>query len=388
MKIDWLSRLTASTGPFATVATDVSHDDVGAGAAIDLRWRAHAERLRGLGVPDRVVEDVHDVVVSPTRRGGEVGRVVVASLEDGVLLDQLLPTAPVEESCTVGPVPDLVPLVRAFAGSTSYVLALVDAAGADVQVVSARGDELEAGTVVGEHDVLHKVPGGGWAHRRFQLRVEDSVDRNAGQVAQALASEVRRHRPDLVLVAGEPRPVSAVVDQVDEPVRQRLVRLGSGSRAAVADGSGDVSEEVTTAVRERVERRRAAVVEDWSDAAGRQREAVQGLDGTATVLARGQVEELLLDEQALGDRWLWVCGDPRHLAAHLEDLPEGAADHGARVSAATAMVWAAVGTGAGVTLVDGDDGGPRLADGCGALLRWVDDATPRDAAPASPGHGR
>ena len=149
MRIDWLSHLTARTGPFATVAMDVSHDDEGAGAAIDLRWRGHEERLRRHGVPDDVVDAVHDVAVSPTRRGGEVGRVVVASLDDGVLLDQLLPSAPSEESCTVGPVPDLVALVRAFAGSASYVLALVDAAGADVQVVSARGDELEAETVVG-----------------------------------------------------------------------------------------------------------------------------------------------------------------------------------------------------------------------------------------------
>lgn len=388
MRIDWLSHLTARTGPFATVAMDVSHDAEGAAAAIDLRWRAHDERLRRHGVPDHVVDAVHDVVVSPTRRGGEVGRVVVASLDDGVVLDQLLPSAPVEESCTVGPVPDLVPLVRAFAGSASYVLALVDAAGADVQVVSARGDELEAGTVVGEHDVLHKVPGGGWAHRRFQLRVEDSVDRNAGQVAQALASEVRRHGPDLVLVAGEPRPVAAVVDQVDGPVRQRLVRLPSGSRAAVADGSGDVADEVASAVREQVGRRRAEVVEGWSGAVGRGREATQGLDDTAAVLARGQVEELLLDEQALGDRSLWACGDPRHLAAHQEDLPPGVAERGARVDAATAMVWAAVATGAGVTLLDRDDDGPALADGCGAVLRWVDDATPTEGVPTSPGHGQ
>ncbi|GAB4063111.1 hypothetical protein GCM10028777_05200 [Angustibacter speluncae] len=171
-------------------------------------------------------------------------------------------------------------------------------------------------------------------------------------------------------------------------MRERLVRLASGSRAAVADGSGDVAEEVASAVREQVGRRRAEVVDGWSGAVGRGREATQGLDDTAAVLARGQVEELLLDEQALGDRSLWACGDPRHLAAHHEDLPPGAADRGARVDAATAMVWAAVGTGAGVTLLDRDDGGPAPADGCGAVLRWVDDATPTEGVPASPGHGQ
>jgi hypothetical protein len=386
VKIDWLAHLTAHEGPFATVVTDVSHDDQGAAGAVELRWRAHEERLGRLGVPERVVQDLHEVVASPTRRGGAVGRVVVASLEDGVLLDQLVPQAPPEESCTVGPVPDLVPVLRAFAGSASYVLAVVDAAGADVQVVSARGDELEAGTVVGEHDVLHKVPGGGWAHRRFQLRVEDSVDRDAGQVSQALDTEVRRHRPELVLLAGEPRPVSAVADQVGEEVRSRLVRLRSGSRADGADAESLVAE-VESVVRERVEARRCELVEDWTRAAGQERDAAQGLDDTATALARGQVQELLVDEGALGDRSLWAFGAPTHLAAHHEDLPDGAGDDGARVAAASALVWAALGTGAGVTLVDGGDGGPELADGCGALLRRVDDSTPRDPTPALPGHG-
>ncbi len=386
MRVDWLAHLTAHEGPFATVVTDVSRDDEDAAEAVGLRWRAHEERLARLGVPEHVVQEVHQVVVSPTRRGGRVGRVVVASLDGGVLLDQLLPEAPPQESCTVGPVPDLVPVVRAFAESASYVLAVVDAAGADVQVVSARGDELEAGTVVGDHDVLHKVPGGGWSHRRYQLRVEDSVDQNAGRVADALDGEVRRHRPELVLVAGEARPVSAVADQVGEDVRSRLVRLRSGSRADGSDGAGLV-EEVESALRERVEARRSELVREWARAAGQQRDAAQGLDDTATVLARGQVQELLIDEAALGDRSLWACGTPTHLATHHEDLPDGAGEHGARVAAGPALVWAAVGTGAGVTLVDGGRGGPELADGCGALLRWVDDATPRDPTPAMPGHG-
>jgi hypothetical protein len=58
---------------------------------------------------------------------------------------------------------------------------------------------------------------------------------------------------------------------------------------------------------------------------------------------------------------------------------------GASVPADAALVWAAVRTRAGVTLVDRHQ--VALRDGVGALLRWSDQATPHGMTPAMPGHG-
>ena len=74
MRLDWLHRLTDHQGPFATVVTDASRDGEDADRTVELRGRAHAERLTALGAPDEVVQALAPVVSSPTRRGGGVGR--------------------------------------------------------------------------------------------------------------------------------------------------------------------------------------------------------------------------------------------------------------------------------------------------------------------------
>ncbi len=234
------------------------------------------------------------------------------------MLDQVLPEPPPAERTSWGPVPDLVPVVRALTRSTSYLLAQVDSAGADVQAVSARGDELEAATVVGDHDVLHKVPGGGWSHRRFQMRVEDSVQQNAAEVAEQLAAEVRRHQPELVLVAGTPTPVSAVVDHCAPAVTERLVRLRSGGRAAGTDDDA-LAEEVARVLDERCRERDDEVLERFERGHAVQREGVSGTEAVVAALRRDQVDELLLADRDLPGT-LWVSGSPDQLATVEDDL--------------------------------------------------------------------
>ncbi len=383
MRLDWLHRLTEHEGPFATVVTDASRDGEDGDHTVELRWRAHAERLAELGAPDEVVQALAPVVSSPTRRGGEVGRVVVAAA-DGVLLDQVLPEPPVAERTSWGPVPDLVAVVRALSRTTSYVLAEVDSAGADVQAVSARGDELEAATVVGDHDVLHKVPGGGWSHRRYQMRVQDSVQHNAAEVADQLVSEVRRFKPDLVLVAGTESPVTALLQQVPQVVSERLVRLQTGGRAAGTDDEL-LAQEISRVLEERCRSRQDEVLDRFARGHAVQREGVAGLAPVVSALQRDQVDELLLADREIEDL-VWVSGRPDQLATSADDLDAIGAQGRAPARADAALVWAAIGTGAGVTVLP-EERADGLTDGVGALLRWVDDSTEHDRAPSMPGHG-
>ena len=383
MRLDWLHRLTEHAGPFATVVTDASRDGEDADHTVELRWRAHAARLAELGAPEEVVQALAPAVSSPTRRGGAVGRVVVAA-PDGVLLDQVLPEPPLEERTSWGPVPDLLPVVRALSRSTSYVLAEVDATGADVQAVSARGDELEAATVVGDHDVLHKFAGGGWSHRRFQMRVQDSVQRNAAEVADQLASEVRRYKPDVVLVTGADASVAALVDECAPPVAERLVRLHTGGRAAGTSEEA-LAEEISRVLDERSRTRDEEVLDRFARGRAVQRDGVAGLDAVVAAFQRDQVDELLLADRDL-DHLVWVTGTPDQLATSTDDLEAIGATQRSQARADAALVWAAIGTRAGVTVVPSERT-DELADGVGAVLRWVDDSTPHDRAPSMPGHG-
>jgi len=83
------------------------------------------------------------------------------------------------------------------------------------------------------------------------------------------------------------------------------------------------------------------------------------------VLDRGQADEVLLVDDLGSESTVIVDG--------------------ASVPADAALVWAAVRTRAGVTLVDPHQ--VELRDGVGALLRWSDQATPHGMTPAMPGHG-
>ena len=89
-----------------------------------------------------------------------------------------------------GRLPRLLPAVRSLSNAASYALARVDRTGADIEVVGMLGT-VEQEQVQGEHDVLHKIPGGGWSQRRYQARVEDSWQHSATDVPNELANVLR-----------------------------------------------------------------------------------------------------------------------------------------------------------------------------------------------------
>lgn len=385
MRLDQWHDLTTRAGPFATVAFDATRDDPEAAQEVRLRWRSQADALERHGAPAAVIEQLAQVADEPTGRPGKIGRLLVAAA-DGVALDLVLPRPPVREGAMWGAVPSLMPVVRAFADGTSYLLVTIDTAGADLTVVGAGGDELEREGVDGSHDVLHKVPGGGWAQRRMQSRVEDSVERNADEVALAVTAEVGRFGPDLVLVAGENRSVTRLLEQLPQPVRERTEVLASGSRAAGLD-SASTQREVHEVLDRRTRSLRAAAVERFGSASSRQREAVQGLEDVVTALQRGQVDELLLHDDPSTDLTLWVSGDPLQLALRRDDLLAMGVDEDAvgEVRADAAVVWSLLGSGAAITLLEPDDA--PLVGGIGAVLRWADASTPHSGVPSMPGHG-
>jgi hypothetical protein len=396
MKLDWAAGLSGTTGPFATVSVDASRDEPDAAREIELRWQAHARRLADLGAPDAVVKALGEAVTAPHGRAGDVGQLLVATA-DGIALDLVLPRPPVRESASWGPVPQLLPAVRALNGRLSYVLAEVDSAGGAIHVVTPWG-EAASEEVRGDHDVLHRVPGGGWSHRRYQRRVEDSVARNADEVARALAAIVREHRPDLVLVGGEEKAVTDLLDQSPGEVTGRVHRVHRGSRAPGA-GNEARDAEVAELVARHARERRAAVLDRFTGAEARQEAAAQSLPDVVAALQRGQVDELLLVDDPSSDLTLWATGVPEQLALDRDELGAMGAGTGERARADAAIVWAVAGTGAGITLFardpedprhDPDADGeaePRLRDGIGAVLRWFDESTPRDGAPSMPGHG-
>ena len=71
--------------------------------------------------------------------------------------------------------------------------------------------------------------------------VEDSWQRNAAEVAHELDVVVARHKPELVLIAGDPQAISALLEHAGGDLSARIVQLDTGGRAkgTSAEAQGD-----------------------------------------------------------------------------------------------------------------------------------------------------
>ncbi|GAB3689201.1 baeRF2 domain-containing protein [Angustibacter aerolatus] len=401
MRLDWLRPVADGTGPFLTVSLDATRDGPDGAKEVELRWQAHEERLRAQGASEQALAAVREVVTEPTHRGGPVGRLVVAT-DDGVQLDLVLPEAPGREESQWGPVPHLLPVARATSG-ISHVVVDVDRTGADLELTDALGAAAGSETVQGSDDEVHAAHVRGTSQRRVESRVEDTTARNAAQVAAELDRVVRRQRPELVLVRGDDQVVAELLDAVGPDTASKVVRV-PGSRAA-GGSEQRRREDVARALAERAAAHRADVLDRFEQGEQRQDLAVEGLDAVVESLRRGQVEEVLLHDDPSSTLRLWVGSTPGAVATRRSDLVEAGEESPQEVAAGAALVWGAISTGAGLTLVGGrphgtpeqdladDSAGHRdrqqvtLTDGVGALLRYSDASTSHDGLRSMPGRG-
>jgi hypothetical protein len=377
-------EVARSVGPFTSVSFDAGRTGESAAGEISARFRALAEDLAARGAPQADVAALHEVSTALPGRGGPLTRLSVA--RDGeVVLDLVLPGAPPRDECTFGPAPHLMPVSRALRLPTPALVVEVDRAGATIEVLDQLDSAAEIEQVEGSHELLHKVPAGGWSHRRMQARVQDSWDRNAAEVAAAVDRIVADLVPVVVLVAGDPYAVGALTRALGGAAAELVVHLDSGGRAAgVHQAARDAA--ITAALRGVEHQRRQAMLERFSGALARQQEAVQGLDSVVDAVRRGQVQDVLLRDDPTSTETLWSGPEPLQIGVDRADLAAIGVDAPVRMRADAVLLRAVFASGADVLLLGDEDDPPT--DGIGALLRWSDPATAHDAAPAMPGHGQ
>lgn len=388
MKLDSLKPLLDHDGPLTTVCLDVTRAEEAGDRELRSRWNSLRKRLEAEGAPRETIEALTDVVLRPTHVPGPHGRFVVASGEE-ILYDRVLAGPPVREEAFHNGMPALMPAAQAEDDLVRYLLVEVDRSGADLTWSDTDVPEAtdDIGSVEGGHDVLHKVRAGGWSHRRMQSRVQDSWERNAEAVAAELDKAVAEHRPELVMITGDVRAVPLIRDAVSRPTADLIAEVPGGSRA---DGvKEDVfAEHVHEVLEVYRARRREKVVDRVRESLGRGDGAVTELGDVVQVLRRGQVDELVIVEDAAGrpasldERELWVGPGPLEIGVRRSEVTDlGVAEDDVRkIRADIAILRAAVAQDAGVTFLL--EGSVDLVDDIGALLRWTDQSTPHESAPA------
>lgn len=373
MDLAWLQPAVTAPGPFTTVHLDVSRDTEDARTAVELRWQAVRHRLEQDGAPAGLLDRIGAAVVAETGRSGEAGRTLVAA-GDEIVLDQVTPRRPLRDSGHHGMLAHLMPLVRALDAELPYALVEVDRSGADVTVVDPLAGERREHEVEGGHELLHAVGGGGWAHRRYRSRVQDSWDRNADAVARDVERLVDRHHPQVLVLSGDPVAAGRLLERLGDDARSRLVQVEGGGRPEGIDEE-KFAGRVADVVMQWRQRRMGDVLARYAEAAGRDERAAAGLAAVVEALRGGAVEVLLLHDEPSSDLTLWAGEDPMHLGTTREDVEALGAQQVEQDRADAVLVRAAVAQDAAMELVGPSD---ALTDGIGALLRF-------DVRPPVPG---
>jgi stalled ribosome rescue protein Dom34 len=234
-----------------------------------------------------------------------------------------------------------------------------------------QGEAVE--TVQGDTSEVHKVSAGGWAQQRYQHRSENLWEANARLVAERVESGVRQVAAQLVVVAGDIRARTALLDSLGEHARSLVVQLEHGARA-----EGIEDDKLRTEVEEVVARVAAeqdqAVLDRFTEAMGRAASGVgdivaaAGLSDTVAALRQAQVETLLVVDDPSSDALAWIGPEPVHIALTAEELTELGVREPVRDRLDAALIRAAAGTDASiVTLAPGQ---LELTHGLGATFRY------------------
>ncbi|RJT95266.1 hypothetical protein D6T65_16900 [Arthrobacter frigidicola] len=360
-------------GPWTTIYVDGSAGADDSFASDDTLPLTVADAMERNGAPK---EDIKAAMaaLSKSARGlpDPVARFVLVRGGEAAV-DDFLPGGLVTGSpvIAVGPIPDLSPLARHCPGGFAYVVAEVGRDGGEVYLRRAdrewgapdRGEPVAA--VEGDTEHMRKVHAGGWAHGRYHHHAEKVWKSNAAEVAAEIDRAVSASRAKLVVLSGDIRARQLVADQVSEETRGLLGVVDSHTRTGGSDADTftlQVDRLVTKVMADHQHHLLERLAEHEGQGSGI---SAAGLGAVVTALQQAQVETLLLESTAWGDRTLLALDAPPWIAAD-EEATAGAGALGS-VPALAAILRAAALTDAEAVLYP-----PGALDSrpIAALLRW------------------
>ncbi|WP_431931361.1 Vms1/Ankzf1 family peptidyl-tRNA hydrolase [Micromonospora sp. RP3T] len=369
MQLSFLRPLYDRPGPWCSVYLDASRDTHDSRPQVDLRWRALKGDLLAQGADQVTVEAVEEVVRRHQPMPGDYGIAVFAS-RGRVVLTEYLSAPPLRDLATWAALPHTMPLVAQRGEQVAWVRVLADRTGADAMAVSAGGVPRRAQVTGRQSRQVRRVQPGGWSQSRYQRAAMEAWHHNAGDAAAATAELADRVGADVVVVAGDIRATGMIAAQLPERWQDVLVRTDAGSRAGGAEDT--LMDDLTVqTVAEVADRRIAAALDRF----GVQEDVGAGLDAVVAALQRNQVDTMLIVDDASADGELWVGPEPTEIATDPAQLADMSVADPQKVRADAALLRALIGTDAELTVLAPEEA-PELADGVGAVLRYVDAGTP------------
>jgi hypothetical protein len=381
MRLDFLRALYGNPpddfgARYVSVYLDTTPTTASAAAEVGLRWLDARERLAAAGADEATLDAAGRAA---TRRDHSVSGRVIFARGGKVLLEGALPRPPERELVNLAPLPHVMPWLAQFQfpARVPHVRVAADRAGGQVLTVpgGGAGEAAEMLTVEGVAWPVHKASAGGWSEKRFQRSTEETWAVNARRIAATAVAEAERVHAEFVVVGGDVRERSMVLDLLPPPLRESAVTV---NREVAADDAAFDAE-----ARAEEERRAAAEAGTLLDelaarlngAGPGERRAVTGLADTLTALRDGLASDvLLIGEPSWVPEAVWIGPGLADAATERAALAGRGIAGPLQGRADAALARAASGTSARLLFVPADRPQPggaagQVADGIAALLR-------------------
>jgi hypothetical protein len=379
MDLAFLHPLYEHPGPWASVYVDTSHHAEDTPHELHLTAQAMVRELSRQGADDPTCQAVESAIEDLRHSPDPHGRALFARAGAVVLDPHLACPPPGGSRAEWAPLPRVAPLLDLAGEDPVAIVAYVDRKGADFELRSALGRQ-KAGAVVGQQWPIHRTSSVDWSERHFQLKVENTWEHNAAEIADALSVCQEETRADLLILVGDDRERRAVRDRLPKRLHDRLEEAGHGTGSRLLDE--DVEQIRAEHVRHRVEaaldRFRAARTPDGEGRSG----AAEGVPALVEAAREHRLEELLIRPGG-GDnhREVWIGEDADQLAVRRTDLKILGEQHSWAARADDALIRSAVTTDAAALSLGvlapaaeeqaGEEQQEDIpAGGLGAILRW------------------
>jgi len=292
MHLTALRDLVHRPGPFVTVRADVGRTTEDAPQQLDARWTTIRHALEHASAASGLIARFDERLHERPAAAGPLRRTLVGEADEIVFDDVQAGETSWTEGVDVAPLPDLAGWVARADRDIPFALVVADRKGADIEFHRGLAVPIfDEETVEGEDFQITKVPEGDWAQAQYQRSAENVWKETAEEVAEAVRSGIQRHRPRLVVLAGDVRARGLIEDAL-AGVGVPLILTDAGGRAA---GSSDQAlwDDVRRILAETEAHDEIDVVDRLKADQGRG--AAHGLDEVVDALVRGQVDRLVVD---------------------------------------------------------------------------------------------
>ncbi|MFF7948491.1 baeRF2 domain-containing protein [Streptomyces griseorubiginosus] len=387
MDLAFLHPLYEHQGPWASVYVGTPPPTEDAPHERHLAAVAVARELSRQGADEDTCVAVREALEELRHSSEPYGRAVFARAGE-VVLEPPLTRSPAADVIRWGTLPHTAPLLELAGEDPVCVVAYVDRKGADFELRGALGRE-DAGSVTGkqwpvhadraahgsEHARLSPTARKAWGdpQRHFQLRVENTWEHNAAEIADALAVCQEETGADLLILVGDEREKRSVHDRLPKRLHDLVVEAEHGAGSRLLDE--DVERARTGQVRQRAERELERFLAARAPGEDGRPGAVEGVPALVEAAREHRIGELLIRPDGPdAHRTVWIGEDPDQLAVRRTELKILGEQNSWSARADDALIRSAVATGApalSVTPADGASAGDAPVGGLGALLRWA-----------------